>query len=228
MIRVLFFILFVLNFTVFAQTSAFEREKISKATKFEEFSGAVPHSILRGTMDLFLVKLRDNPELRGYILNYGTDEFVARREKSINYHLSLRRFPVSRIEMLKAGFQNELNTELWIAPADSLPEPLVKPRKIGELNATGQNAAMRTKLKIIEKTLRQNLRSLDAVYLVLRTGNASKFKRFETFVRKTLFGNCRDCFGFSQRAAFVNGGKAKTSKVEFWIVPSGAEMPEFN
>lgn len=226
MFRVPLFILFVLNFAVFAQTGA-ETEKISKATKFNEF-GASSHSILRGTLDSFLVKLRDNPELRGYILNYGTDEMVAGREKSINFHLSIRRFPVSRIEMLKAGFRNELNTELWIAPEGSLPEPLLTSRKIGELNVTGQNASMRARLKIIGKTLKGNLRSHDAVRVVFRAGNASELKRIETFVRKTLFENCRDCFGYSRGIAFVNRGKAKTSKVEFWIVPAGAEMPEFD
>ncbi len=48
----------------------------------------------------------------------------------------------------------------------------------------------------------------------------------EKLVKDTLFDNCYDCFGFSPRIIFVNMRKSKEQKVQFWLVPEGAEPPE--
>ena len=56
--------------------------------------------------------------------------------------------------------------------------------------------------------------------------NAKKKSSFdvEKLVRDTLFDNCRDCFGFDPpRIVFVRIADSKEQKVQFWLVPEGAE-----
>jgi len=48
----------------------------------------------------------------------------------------------------------------------------------------------------------------------------------QNLVRDTLFDNCRDCLGYSPRIVFVNIGNSKEQKVQFWLVPLGAEEPK--
>ena len=59
--------------------------------------------------------------------------------------------------------------------------------------------------------------------------NAKKKSSFnvEKLVRDTLFDNCRDCFGFDPpRIVFVRIADSKEQKVQFWLVPEGAEEPK--
>lgn len=65
-------------------------------------------------------------------------------------------------------------------------------------------------------------------YLIFYSGDKQKsLRNMEILIRDVLFDNCRDCYGFSGPGiVFVQGGEAKEQKVQFWIVPIGADPPE--
>ncbi len=58
--------------------------------------------------------------------------------------------------------------------------------------------------------------------------NAKKKSSFnvEKLVRDTLFNNCYDCFGWNTKIVFVNAGESEKQKIQFWLVPEGAEPPK--
>jgi hypothetical protein len=64
-------------------------------------------------------------------------------------------------------------------------------------------------------------------YLIFYSGDKQKsLRNMEILIRDVLFDNCRDCYGFSgPRIVFVQGGKAEKQKIQFWLVPAGAEPP---
>ena len=77
----------------------------------------------------------------------------------------------------------------------------------------------------LEKQLRppENASAL----LVFYGENNRVIKQSVVFTRDYLYENCRDCFGFDQGITFVNV-IAKKRKVQFWIIPAGADWPIIN
>lgn len=66
-------------------------------------------------------------------------------------------------------------------------------------------------------------------YLVFYYGENQKTpENLQIIIRNELFRECRDCMGWSPNILFVDGGKSKEQKVQFWLVPFGAEPPTFN
>jgi len=95
------------------------------------------------------------------------------------------------------------------------------------------NANSRVEVKTKTENLKQKLRETAwtekpvGAYLMFFYNEKKKSSfNIEKLVRDTLFDNCRDCLGFSPRIVFVNVGKSKEQKVQFWLVPIGAEEPK--
>lgn len=92
----------------------------------------------------------------------------------------------------------------------------------------------RKEIKLRTEKLRKKLQEPDAknggfgAYLIFYSDDKEEsLPNTETFIRNVLFDNCRDCYGYNgPRIVFIQGGKAETQKVQFWIVPAGAEPPD--
>ena len=88
---------------------------------------------------------------------------------------------------------------------------------------------VKTKTENLRRTLRETAWSKKPVgaYLMFFYNEKKKSSfNIEKLVRDTLFDNCYDCLGYSPRIVFVNVGKSKEQKVQFWLVPEGAEEPK--
>ncbi len=88
---------------------------------------------------------------------------------------------------------------------------------------------VKTKTENLRKKLRETAWSEKPVgaYLIFFYNEKKKSSfNIEKLVRDTLFNNCYDCLGYSPRIVFVNIGKSKEQKVQFWLVPLGAEEPK--
>jgi len=124
MFRVLFLILIVMSSVAFAQTE--ENNKPSetpKATKFDEFEKATNGNV-KMRMDAFFTELENNPAAQGYIINYGTDKEVAKREKQLRNSIIFRRYDASRITFVRGGYREVIKTDLWLVPPGAeLPIP---------------------------------------------------------------------------------------------------------
>jgi len=130
----------LLSFLFLFPVSAQEQIQTSDSTEntqtkiFDRFP-AVSDCDMRGRLDNFLVGLRDNPSVTGYIIFYrGADELPAQQTdafatKILNLysnHIRLRRFPNAkeRIILIDGGFRSSSMTELWfMPPGGETPQP---------------------------------------------------------------------------------------------------------
>jgi hypothetical protein len=82
--------------------------------------GNLPNDEVRARLDAFFVALGNNPGAQGYIINYGTDREISRREALIRDHIRLRRFDASRITLVRGGAnprgETGVWTRLWLVP----------------------------------------------------------------------------------------------------------------
>ena len=114
--RILFLILIVMSSVAFAQTEEnTEPQETPKAIKFDEFEKAT-NGYVKMKMDAFFVELSNNPAAQGYIINYGTDREIAKREKQIRNSITFRRYDVSRITLVRGGNREVIKTDLWLVP----------------------------------------------------------------------------------------------------------------
>ena len=83
--------------------------------------GKVPADTVRAEVDQFFIELQNRPNATGYIVNYGSARDVAKREKLIKNHMTLRSFPQDRMVFVKGGVESQIRTRLWVVPvgADS-------------------------------------------------------------------------------------------------------------
>jgi hypothetical protein len=106
-----------------SETGSVSRPDIP-ARLIDEF-GVLPNDEVRARIDNLFVALGNEPNAQGYIINYGTDREIDRREQLIRNHISLRRYDASRITFVRGGANPTGNpgvyTKLWIVPPGATP-----------------------------------------------------------------------------------------------------------
>lgn len=91
----------------------------------DEF-GVLNRDDVRGRLDAFFAVLANNPNDRGYIINYGTDREITLRERWITDHIRFRNFDASRITIIRGGASptGTVNTKLFrVPPGADNPAP---------------------------------------------------------------------------------------------------------
>ena len=85
----------------------------------DEF-GLMTNGEMRARMDQFLITLMNNPETKGYVHIYGNrtgnDRVTQARKNLLQNHVTLRKFDQSRIEIIDAGFDENILTKFWMVP----------------------------------------------------------------------------------------------------------------
>ena len=121
MLKVLLLIFIVMSLVVFAQTEEkIEPQETPKASKFDEFEKATNGNV-KMRMDALFIELENNPAAQGYILNYGTDREIAKREKQIRGSINFRRYDASRLTMVRGGYREVIKTDLWLVSLGAEP-----------------------------------------------------------------------------------------------------------
>lgn len=91
-----------------------ENPKIeSSSRKFDEF-GAATIGDVKARIDNLFIELGNNPDAKGYIVNYGTPKQVLARESEIKKSILFRKFDISRVTFIKGGAAKTIKTEFWI------------------------------------------------------------------------------------------------------------------
>lgn len=82
----------------------------------DEF-GKLKADDVKARLDNFFIELQNNPNDRGYIINYGPDREVAAREKLIRDYIRFRRQDPSRFTLVRGGNTGQgIFTRLWRVP----------------------------------------------------------------------------------------------------------------
>jgi len=125
MLRALVLLLIVMGSVAFAQTQENkERKETDKAYIFAELRKANDYQVkkLFDEFDNRLMKdFGSKNELQGYIINYGTDKEIARREKQIRESITFRRIDSYRLTFVRAVNNGTLKTVFWIVPRGAEP-----------------------------------------------------------------------------------------------------------
>jgi hypothetical protein len=94
-------------------------EPNSSAKKVDEFEKLPDYEEAIARVENFYVALGKNPNLQGYILNFGSPKAIAARESQIKKYISFRKLLLSRVTFKTGGFEKTGRTEFWIQPAKS-------------------------------------------------------------------------------------------------------------
>jgi hypothetical protein len=107
----------------FAQTEDKAPVDSPASIKLYEF-GKATNGYVKRIFTEFQVELNADPNAQGYIINYGTDIEIARRERQIKEGIIFCRIDAPRITIVKGGNIGKLKTQIWIVPAGAeMPTP---------------------------------------------------------------------------------------------------------
>ena len=98
--------------------------RIPPSRLVDEF-GNLQNDDVKARIDNFFIALGNEPNAQGYIINYGTDREITRREKLIKDYIAFRRYDASRITFVRGGANPKGEagpwTRLWIVPPGAVP-----------------------------------------------------------------------------------------------------------
>ena len=83
--------------------------------------GPLPNDEVRVRIDNLFIRLQNEPNATGYIINYGPAGDVTRRERLIRDHIRLRRYDASRVVIVNGGEEAEIRTNIWLVPVGADP-----------------------------------------------------------------------------------------------------------
>lgn len=115
MLKVLFLLLFVMNFAVLAQTQ--EKKEAYKFFEYEKISDV----LLKEKFTEFYNELKKEDVSQGFIINYGTAKEVAKRENKIRNLINFRDDDMPRLTFVQGGNSNKPKTIFWIVPEGAEP-----------------------------------------------------------------------------------------------------------
>ncbi len=94
---------------------------IIEPRRVDEF-GVLKDDDVKARIDNLYIELNNSPSAQGYIINYGTDREIARREKQIRDAIAFRNYDASRITFVRGANEGSgIRTVLWLVPAGATP-----------------------------------------------------------------------------------------------------------
>jgi hypothetical protein len=94
---------------------------VPTSSEFDRFE-AVPNDEVKARVDNFYIALNNDPSAAGYIINYGTDKEVAKREKQIRDAIKFRNYDASRVTFVRGGDKGTgIRTVFFTVPAGATP-----------------------------------------------------------------------------------------------------------
>ncbi len=92
-------------------------------TSSESEFGDLKNDEIKNRLDIYFSELQNNPSATGYIINYGTNRDVTRREKVIRDFIVFRNQDPSRFNFVR-GEGTEIRTRLIVSPSGAtVPTP---------------------------------------------------------------------------------------------------------
>jgi len=104
---------------------------------FDTYSN-IPFGDERARLDNFSILLREQRQMKGYIVVYASRSFPSirakrRAQRASDYLTKVRRLDPKRIGIVYGGYREQFEIELYILPADigpPIPHPTVAPRSV--------------------------------------------------------------------------------------------------
>ena len=104
-----------------AQETAGVAPTITLSRKVDEF-GAQKDDEIKARVDNFYIELNNDPNAKGYIVNYGTAKQITARRAQIMKAINFRKYDVTRVVFIDGSDTGAgVNTKFWIVPANAVP-----------------------------------------------------------------------------------------------------------
>lgn len=110
MSRILFLLLVLTTSIAFSQTQQ------KQAYIFAELGRANDKKVVE-QFSKFDQLLNEQFNSQGFIINYGTDKELAKREKQIRNSIRFRKYDATRITLVRGGNLAKFKSVFWIVPA---------------------------------------------------------------------------------------------------------------
>ncbi len=122
MLKVLFLILVAMTSIDLAQTQEnTEQNNQLKAYIFAEL-GKANNTEVKNQFEKFYKELKKDSDSQAYIINYGTNKEVAKREKQLRDSISFRHeHDTQRLTFVRGENVGKLKTVFWIVPSGAKP-----------------------------------------------------------------------------------------------------------
>jgi hypothetical protein len=214
MFRVLLLILIVMSSVAFAQIK--EKPEAYKIFEFEKTSS----NILKGKLAEFRTELKRVAGSQGYIINYGTDKEIVKRESQIQNSMIFGDIDALRITLVRGGNFGKSRVVIWIVPegAES-PKLISSAYKFDEFSKVSERQLKRKLDKFAEKITCGQENSFYVIIYPTKKDNLDNLGK--KYLDRLVRLRCID----PPRIIIVKGSIQKIQKTELWIVPSGADAP---
>jgi hypothetical protein len=109
-----------------SETGSVDQGIACSGRPLDEF-GKLPTNEVKARIQNLYVELGNNPSAQGYIINYGTDEEMANREKQIQKAIRFLELDANRVTVVRGG-ENPMGTGVWtkawiVPPGAEFPQP---------------------------------------------------------------------------------------------------------
>jgi hypothetical protein len=98
-------------------------ETVPKARLHDEY-GAITDEDIWARTDALLVELSNDPNTTAYIVIYGSERQIKKRETLLRDYVRMRQFDASRIVYVIGGKENKIRTRVWIVPPGADPSTI--------------------------------------------------------------------------------------------------------
>lgn len=90
----------------------------------DEF-GNFPSGEIKARIDAYFIALVNEPNAQGYLINYGTDKEISRREALLKRYITQRQYEARRLTFVRGGANPNVIrgawTRFWIVPPGAVP-----------------------------------------------------------------------------------------------------------
>ena len=86
------------------------------ATPVDEY-GVLKDDDVKARVDNFYIQLNNNPNAKGYIINYGTAAQIKKQKAQIMKAVNFRKYDASRLTFVDGPDNGAVLTKFWLVPA---------------------------------------------------------------------------------------------------------------
>jgi len=86
------------------------------ATPVDEY-GVLKDDDVKARVDNFYIQLNNNPQAKGYIINYGTPAQIKKQKAQIMKAITFRKYDAGRVTFVDGPNNGAVSTKFWLVPA---------------------------------------------------------------------------------------------------------------
>lgn len=219
-------LIFLLNTTFVAQNKKNTQTKQTPTPEKIDDIGNTTNGHIEAVLDSYFQNLPITSENKLLLITYGTNRRIAARFRIIKNLIERRNLKDLNIDLIKGGFANEANTEVWLVPKGT-ESPKIKETayKISDFSSFKNKIWKREFDKSLTKQRESGCR--EVIYVIAYVKSDEVFNRIGKNFLDYLVKNRNGCDGVAGPKSFalVKGGISKEQLTTIWMIPENAETP---